>query len=65
MKKTILTLIGVAALTVALTQNTQAVPITGNLGISGAVFLNSNSAQTATTAIGWENTVVNGRSGLT
>jgi len=63
MKKKILTIIGVAAIAVALSQSAQAVPITGNLGISGAVTLNTGSAQTATEAISWENTVVNGRSG--
>ena len=63
MKKTIITILGVAAIAVALTQSARAVPITGNIGISGAVFLNSSSAQTATEAVGWENTVVNGRSG--
>jgi len=63
MKKIFATIVGVAAIAVALTQTARAVPITGNLGISGAVFLDSTSAQTATEAVGWNNTVVNGRSG--
>ncbi len=63
MKQKIRTLIGVAAVAVALTQSAQAVPITGSLGISGAVQLNTTSASTATEALGWVNTVANGTSG--
>jgi len=63
MKKHIITILGVAAIAVALTQSAQAVPVTGNLGISGGVYLDSTSSQTAHQAVAWENTVVNGRSG--
>lgn len=63
MKKTFTTIIGVAAIAMTLTQTARAVPITGNIGMSGAVILDSNDAQTATEVVGWENTVVNGRSG--
>ena len=38
-------------------------PITGNIGFSGAVQLDTGSAQTATEAIAWINTVVNATSG--
>jgi hypothetical protein len=63
MKNKIMTLVGIAAVSVALTQTTRAVPITGNLGLTGAVQLNSTSVQTATEALGWNNTVVNGKDG--
>jgi hypothetical protein len=63
MKKTIITIVGVAACAVALTQTAQAIPITGNLGISGAVQLDTGSASTATEALSWVNTVANGQSG--
>jgi len=61
--KNIIKFVAVAAVAVALTQTVQAVPITGNVGFSGKVQLNSGSVQTATQAIAWFNTVVNGQSG--
>ena len=63
MKKIIITAVSVAAFAVALTQTARAVPITGNMGFSGAVQLNSGNVQTATEALSWLNTVVNGASG--
>jgi len=63
MKKTIITIVGVAAFAVALTQTARAIPIAGNLGISGAVQLDTGSASTATKALSWINTVANGQSG--
>ena len=41
----------------------QATPITGNIGFSGAVQLNSSSVNTATTATAWFNTVAASPSG--
>jgi len=61
--KNIIKFAAVAAIAVALTQTVQAVPITGNIGFSGKVQLNSGSVQTATQATAWFNTVVNGQSG--
>jgi hypothetical protein len=63
MKKTIVTIVSIAAFAVALTQTAQAVPIAGNMGFSGAVQLNNGSVQNASEAISWFNTVVNGKSG--
>jgi hypothetical protein len=61
--KNILKVVAVAAVAVALTQSVQAVPITGNIGFSGAVQLDSSTVQTATEATAWYNTVVNATSG--
>ena len=50
----------------AFTQTTTAIPttpITGNIGFSVAVQINSGSVQTATGATGWFSTVVNATSG--
>ncbi|MDR3457697.1 MAG: hypothetical protein P4N60_09640 [Verrucomicrobiae bacterium] len=63
MKKIIITAVSVAAFAVALAQTAQAVPITGNVGFSGAVQLNTDNVQTATEALTWVNPVVNGASG--
>jgi hypothetical protein len=63
MKNKLMTLVSIAAVAAALTQTSQAVPITGNVGFSGAVQLNSTSVQTATEALAWYETVVNGQSG--
>src|SRR5476651_150325 len=41
----------------------QATPITGNIGFSGAVQLNSTTANTATAATAWFNTVAASPSG--
>ncbi|MDR3460075.1 MAG: VPDSG-CTERM sorting domain-containing protein [Verrucomicrobiae bacterium] len=60
-KLTILAAVAVVAM--AFTQTTQAVPVTGNVGFSGAVQLNSSSVQTATGAGAWFDTVVNATSG--
>lgn len=61
--KNILKVVAVAAVAVAITQSVQAVPITGNIGFSGAVQLNSTTVTTATEALSWANTVVNATSG--
>jgi hypothetical protein len=63
MKKTIITIVGAAAFAVTLTQTARAIPITGNMGFSGAVQLDSGNVQNATEAVAWYNTVVNGTSG--
>jgi hypothetical protein len=51
------------ALTMAFTQTGQAVPITGNIGFSGDVQLNTTDARTATAVLNWINTVVGSDSG--
>ena len=61
--KNIIKIVAVAVVAVALTQSSKAVPITGNIGFSGAVQLNSTSVSTATQALAWFNTVVNATSG--
>ena len=63
MKNKLALLAAVAIVATAFTQTTQAVPVTGNVGFSGAVQLNSGSVQTATTATAWFDTVVNATSG--
>jgi hypothetical protein len=63
MKNKLAIIAAVAVVTVAFTQTTQAVPVTGNIGFSGAVQLNSGSVQTATEANAWFDTVVNATSG--
>ena len=63
MKNKFIKFAAVAAVAVALTQTVQAVPITGNIGFSGAVQLNSGSVQNATEALAWINTVVGATSG--
>jgi hypothetical protein len=63
MKNQLMTLVGIVAVSAVLSQTAQAVPITGNIGFSGAVQLNSTSVQTATEAVAWFETVVNGASG--
>jgi len=61
--KNILKIVAVVAVAVALTSTVRAVPISGNIGFSGAVQLDTGSAQTATEALAWVNTVVNATSG--
>jgi len=51
------------AAAVCLTGIAQAVPITGNIGFSGAVELNTTTANTATEATAWYNTVAASPSG--
>jgi hypothetical protein len=63
MKNKLITFVGGVAVALALTQTVQAVPITGNIGFSGGVQLNSLSVQTATAALSWLNPEVNGSSG--
>jgi len=48
---------------VCMTGIVQATPITGNIGFSGAVELNNTSANTATAATAWFNTVAASPSG--
>jgi hypothetical protein len=57
MKNTLLTLVGAAAI-LALAQTTQAVPIAGSIGFSGAVQLNTGDVTTATTAVNWFGTQI-------
>jgi hypothetical protein len=54
---------GVAAVALALTQTLQAIPVTGNIGFTGAATLNTSSAATATGVITWLSPVVNLTSG--
>jgi len=63
MKNLLITLVGIAAFSTALTQTSRAVPVTGNVGFSGAVQLNTTSVQTATEALSWISTVANGADG--
>jgi hypothetical protein len=52
-----------AAVVVCMAGIAQATPITGNIGFSGAVQLNSTSANSATAATAWYNTVAASPSG--
>lgn len=63
MKNTCIKKIAAAAAVVCLAGIAQAVPITGNIGFSGAVGLNSSSVNTATAATAWFNTVAASPSG--
>jgi len=56
-------MVAVIAAAVCLTGIAQAVPISGNLGFSGSVELNSSSVNTATEATAWFNTVAASPSG--
>jgi hypothetical protein len=58
MKNTFLTLASAAAVFLAVAQNIQAVPITGNIGFSGSVQLNTGDVTTATTAVNWFGTQI-------
>ena len=62
-KNKLITVAGVIAIAVTLTQTIRAVPITGSIGFSGAAQLDSTSVQNATETLSWVNTVVNGTSG--
>jgi hypothetical protein len=55
--------VGVAAVVLALSQTLQAVPITGTIGFTGRVSLDTTSAGTATEVVNWVNPSVNGTSG--
>jgi hypothetical protein len=63
MKKTLITITGAAAILLALAQTSQAVPITGFIGFSGTVQLDTGDVSTATKAVNWFNTVVGTESG--
>ncbi len=54
---------GVAALALALTQTLQAIPVSGNIGFTGAAILNTSSAANATGVTAWISPVVNLTSG--
>ena len=54
---------GAAALALALVQPLQAVPVSGNIGFTGAAILNTSSAATATGVTTWISPVVNLTSG--
>lgn len=58
MKKITIPLAGATAIFLAVAQNSNAVPITGNIGFSGSVQLNSGSVATATTAVNWFGTQI-------
>jgi hypothetical protein len=64
MKSKFLVRIGVAAVSLLLNQPANAVPITGNIGFSGAVQLNTGNSQTATTAVNWLGVMVGDSSGV-
>jgi hypothetical protein len=53
----------VAVVALALVQSLQATPIVGNIGFTGRAQLNTASASTATSVVGWVNTRVNGTDG--
>jgi hypothetical protein len=55
---------GVLSLLLASTQAPLAVPITGNIGIDGALTFNSSSAGTATAVTSWIDPVVGAASGV-
>ena len=63
MKNTFLKFAGVTAVALALVQSLQATPITGNIGFTGRVALNTGSAATASSVLAWINPNVNGTSG--
>jgi hypothetical protein len=51
--KKMIKLAGIVAVAVAMTQTLQAVPITGNIGFTGAVTFDTSSAATATQVTSW------------
>jgi hypothetical protein len=64
MKKTILAVLAMGALSCALfSQQAQAVPITGNITFSGGVQFEPGNVNTATEAESWHSVVVNGADG--
>lgn len=58
-----LAIIALAVSAMVFTQTSQAVPISGNIGFSGAVQLDTGSVQTASQAVAWIDNVVNATSG--
>lgn len=52
-----------AVLTMVFAQTGRAVPISGNIGFTGSVQLNSTDATTATQVVNWFDTIVGGDSG--
>ena len=63
MKKTLLKYLGVAALAFAVSSTASAALINGAITFAGGVTLNSPSAGTATGVTGWDDPVVESRSG--
>ena len=55
MKNTLIKFAGVATVAFALVQSLQAAPISGTIGFTGNVTLNSGSASTATAVVAWGN----------
>ena len=55
MKNSLIKFAGVAAVAFALVQSLQAAPITGTIGFTGNVTLNTGSASTATAVVAWGN----------
>ncbi len=63
MKNSLLKIASVATVAFALAQSLQANPITGTIGFTGRVVLDTDSAATATQVSSWVNPTVNGTSG--
>jgi VPDSG-CTERM motif len=63
MKNTWLKMTAVVTAVVCFIGVAQAVPITGNIGFTGRVQLDTSTAATATQVIGWVNPSVNGTTG--
>ena len=63
MKSNLIKFFGGAAVALALVQSVQATQISGTIGFTGRVALNTGSASTAKQVVGWVNPTVNGASG--
>jgi len=63
MKNQLITIVGAAMLFMAIAQTTQATMITGNIGFTGRVSLDTTSAGSATEVVNWFSPTVNGTSG--
>lgn len=63
MKNTFIKFAGAVAVLIALVQSLQATQISGTIGFTGRVALNTGSASTAKQVVGWVNPTVNGASG--
>lgn len=60
MKKTIITLVSIAAFAVALTQTARGVPITGIIGFSGTAQLDGQTVGTSTEVLAWHGNNITG-----
>jgi hypothetical protein len=63
MKNKLMTVLGAAAVLLAVAQTSQATAITGTIGFSGSAVLNSGTVEGATQVTTWGNTVVTTDSG--